>query len=213
MKGQSLYHGLEVVVQCWWPQGYAIKRGVKFHTAMPFRPSHWPGELEYLTSPRYHSSVPVHVRNSLQSTTGALNSAPSQRPSVVIRPITDETHPAKGQYGLFTSKKIPPRTHILDYIGEVHCNERPESDYDLSLCHHEDGSNVGIDASKMGNEARFINDFRGVASRPNALFEECRTAAGELRMSVWSGPQGIKKGDEILVSYGKGFWKARTAQD
>ena len=62
----------------------------------------------------------------------------------------------------------------------------------------------------MGNEARFINDYRGVAAKPNALFEERRNAAGELCMAVWSGKEEIKKGQEILVSYGKGFWQARA---
>ncbi len=62
----------------------------------------------------------------------------------------------------------------------------------------------------MGNEARFINDYRGIKSKPNALFKEGRKANGELRMSVWSDSEGIKKGEEILVSYGKSWWRART---
>lgn len=35
--------------------------------------------------------------------------------------------------------------------GEVHCDEREDSDYDLSLFRNGDLS-VGIDASRMGNE-------------------------------------------------------------
>lgn len=62
----------------------------------------------------------------------------------------------------------------------------------------------------MGNEARFINDYRGIAEKPNAVFLDSRTAAGELRMGIWSGKGVIKKGDEILVSYGKAWWQART---
>lgn len=61
----------------------------------------------------------------------------------------------------------------------------------------------------MGNEARFINDYRGIANKPNALFKEIRTASGEMRMSVWSGSETIPKGKEILVSYGKSWWRAR----
>jgi hypothetical protein len=48
-----------------------------------------------------------------------------------------------------------------------------------------------------------------VREKPNAIFADGRTASGELRMSVWSAGQTIKKGDEILVSYGKGWWRAR----
>lgn len=31
-------------------------------------------------------------------------------------------------------------------------------------------------------------------------------------MCVWSGKDGIGKGDEILVSYGKGWWDARMTE-
>lgn len=90
----------------------------------------------------------------------------------------------------------------------------------------------------MGNEARFINDYRGVADRPNAEFKEVwnerrkergmvsQPTADQLSFSVtvtyvvsqgvWVLPEGksgkgkgIKKGQEILVSYGRGFWGAR----
>lgn len=37
---------------------------------------------------------------------------------VVIRRISSPEHPASGQLGLFAAKKIPPKTHIVDYIGE-----------------------------------------------------------------------------------------------
>lgn len=116
------------------------------------------------------------------------------------------------------------------------------SDYDLSL-HRELG--VGIDASTCGNEARFINDYRGIRATPNARFEEHwvrlplsrgppreswpRDVGGdakrwkwELRMGVCvlgirrdgkgGGKRGILAGDEIVVSYGKGFWRERRAE-
>jgi hypothetical protein len=64
----------------------------------------------------------------------------------------------------------------------------------------------------MGNEARFVNDYRGIRSKPNAVFVESRTSQGELRMSIWSSKDPIQKGDEILVSYGKNWWRSRIAQ-
>lgn len=112
---------------------------------------------------------------------------------------------------MFAAKKIPPKTHILDYLGEVHCDDRPKSDYDLSLFRSPDGViNVGIDASTMGNEARFVNDYRGIREKPNAVFEERRTESGVLLMSIWSSDV-IKKGEEIAVSYGKSWWKSRAS--
>lgn len=91
------------------------------------------------------------------------------------------------------------------------------SNYDLSL---DRDLAVGIDADKMGNEARFINDYRGVGERPNAEFREVWDDRGKERgIGVFVLPErkdggkkgkgGIKKGEEVLVSYGKGFWGAR----
>lgn len=94
-------------------------------------------------------------------------------------------------------------------IGEIHCDERPHSDYDLSLHRFPDGTNVGIDASLMGNEARFVNDYRGISNRANAVFLDRRTQSGALKMGVWSSTEEIRKGEEILVSYGKSWWRCR----
>ncbi|KAI0094557.1 hypothetical protein BDY19DRAFT_1080197 [Irpex rosettiformis] len=182
-------------------------------------PPRWPSEILYTNTQKYHSSVTEDVRLQLRNSAQQL--AKSQRSSgvrreqrspVIIMRIKDEHHPANGQCGLFAAKKLPPRSHIIDYVGEVHCDERVESDYDLSLLRMQDGLNVGVDATKMGNEARFINDFRGITERPNVYFCESLDQTGKMCMSVWSGPDVIKKGDELLVSYGKGFWKARKPE-
>jgi len=109
------------------------------------------------------------------------------------------------------------------YLGYVHgkTDTDPNSDYDLSL---DRDLGIGVDASKMGNEARFINDFRGVADDPNAEFREVwvDSSSGHLEkmMAVFVLPagrsgkraKGIGKGEEILVSYGKGFWAERQSQ-
>lgn len=97
-------------------------------------------------------------------------------------------------------------------IGEIHCDDRPESDYDLSLHRFPDGISVGVDASRAGNEARFTNDYRGVRNKPNAIFTDYRTPAGEMRMCIQSREE-IKKGEEILVSYGKSWWSHRTSTE
>lgn len=180
------------------------------------QPRLWPSHVQYISAPRYHPSVPGPVRSFLISGTNpAPQKIPISSPStslVRVRYITEPSHPARGQNGLFAVRKIPPRSHIIDYIGEVHCQDRVDSDYDLSLFRSEDGDNVGVDASVMGNEARFVNDYRGIRSKPNAVFVESRTLQGELRMSIWSSKDPVQKGDEILVSYGKNWWRSRTAQ-
>ncbi|THV06082.1 SET domain protein [Dendrothele bispora CBS 962.96] len=183
---------------------------------MSREPPHWPKSIRYLSSCQYHASLSHSARSFLQSDPLPQIRLEPQKirgsgSKIVIRRITDDHHPAYGQFGLFAGQKIAANTFILDYIGEIHSDERPESDYDLSLHRFQTGESVGVDASHMGNEARFINDYRGVADKPNAIFFDYRIAnSGELRMGVWS-QKDIKKGQEILVSYGKSFWKSRIA--
>lgn len=178
-------------------------------------PSHWPPELKYLRRCERSKLLDDSTKLSLATQGIVSKSAPS---STRIRRIDSSTHPAYGQYGLFASKDLKAGQHIVDYLGRIHLPDAsdtdPESDYDLSFRH---GSlYLGIDAAKMGNESRMINDYRGVQPAPNAKFDSYITAQGEVRMGVFvlgsqkSDARGIKKGQEILISYGKGFWANRA---
>ncbi|GMK54302.1 hypothetical protein CspeluHIS016_0108880 [Cutaneotrichosporon spelunceum] len=117
----------------------------------------------------------------------------------------------------------------VDACGQPTASAHEASDYDLSLVRLsasdvrnpfgetstlQEGQgplhvSIGVDAAQAGNAARFVNDFRGIATAPNAEFRLGRGDAGEAQMEVWS-TRRIEKGDEILVSYGKGWWGART---
>ncbi|KAG8838781.1 hypothetical protein FRC18_002847 [Serendipita sp. 400] len=198
-------------------------------------PRNWPQGVQYLHSPVYHSSIPPSIvsllRNSAASSSSTSISSLSSIPiapsshipnQTTIQKIELASHPAHGQLGLFASKKIPPNTMIIYYLGQVHAEQRTTSDYNLSLIRLPIQENIsiasiddpgyihiGIDAEFMGNEARCINDYRGIAQRPNALFKEVKhPTTGQIRMSVWSGTKPIPKHEEILVSYGKGWWKS-----
>ncbi|KAK4170604.1 hypothetical protein QBC36DRAFT_201075, partial [Triangularia setosa] len=160
---------------------------------------------------------------------------------VILTEITI-SDPAFGQSGLFATQHLSPGSLILPYLGEYHPGSGPglqnsdgydysKSDYDLWLDREGD---VAVDAARCGNEARFVNDYRGVPyhppppgpgakqpkqqkGRPNAEF---RVAWDERRqervMSVWVLPEGkkglnkgVERGGEVLVSYGRGFWEER----
>jgi SET domain-containing protein len=176
---------------------------------MPHPPKNWPTHVHYLTVPCFHSSVSSDALLFLRGHTTGISLSPASPSLGVIRPIVDRSHPAHGQRGLFAARKISPRTLVIEYIGEVHSDERPTSDYDVSLYRFPSES-VGVDASRMGNEARFVNDYRGIRPKPNAEFVDWRAADGGLRMGIWSLAEGIRKGDEIVVSYGKAWWTARS---
>jgi hypothetical protein len=187
-------------------------------------PKNWPATLPYLESPEYSKTLEsIHLAAIKTPTNDSIpsNTTKGACSLVKITPIISTSHPAFGQFGLFATKDIKRGTFILQYLGEIHASSHAgdsdshsHSDYDLSL-DREHG--IGIDADKQGNEARFINDYRGIADRPNAEFKEIwDTRRQERGMGVWVLSEGknskgkmIRKGEEILVSYGRGFWGAR----
>lgn len=63
---------------------------------------------------------------------------------------------------------------------------------------------IELDAKFVGNESRFINDYRGIAPRPNVEF--CTKACA--RKGLWVDVKAavdICDGDELLVNYGDEF--------
>ncbi|CAK7202708.1 hypothetical protein SEUCBS139899_005435 [Sporothrix eucalyptigena] len=216
-------------------------------------PQNWPSNIRYLGIPVY-AGISPRQRQLLQTqpvdmpgasaSTPALPEIPSilrfgPSPLVEIRSITDPAHPACGQRGLFAARPLPAGSFILPYLGVYHrgnvavgrrgqgtnLHNKKESDYDLWLDRDAD---VAVDADRCGNEARFINDYRGTGKpRANAEFREVwDPRRGERGMAVFvlpagkrllqkaagSNAGGIAKGEEILVSYGKGFWEMRQKE-
>lgn len=196
-------------------------------------PKGWPPGVVYLTSPVYSKKLKAAAVTQLNADpdnaaaaatpTGLILRSAQTSAKVKVTPITAGSHPASGQYGLFAAEHLPPDTLVVTYIGYVHPAEETDktSDYDLSIDRE---LGIGVDAARMGNEARFVNDYRGVASAPNAEFRdvwlELAKSKHEKRLGIFvlsagkagRRSQGIRKGEEILVSYGKGFWTERQKE-
>jgi len=179
------------------------------------RPTNWPRTLPYLTAPVL--SPALSSRRAPSAAIAALNlhgaacaCAASPSPLVRIRPITAPSHPACGQSGLFAARTLPARSWVVDYLGVYHTQDEsdPASDYDIVL---DRDSGVAVDAATCGNEARFVNDYRGVADRANVEFRDRRADGRQARIAIYVGARDVRKGQELLVSYGKGFWDARSA--
>ena len=193
-------------------------------------PKGWPGSVTYLHAPSYSRTlsgdkVKALVQQQRELPSGALVYKPSGPYSnVKITPVSDISHPAHGQHALYANQHLPPDSFILPYLGYVHdqTDTNEASDYDLSL---DRDLNISVDASTMGNEARFINDYRGVSTAANAEFRDIHVVLGqgkvEKRVGVFvlsagkSGKRakGIGRGQEILISYGKGFWTERQTSE
>ncbi|KAI1088137.1 hypothetical protein F5B19DRAFT_27403 [Rostrohypoxylon terebratum] len=196
-------------------------------------PKNWPAAIPYLLQPSFAPHVTKFQQQLIKARPiDAITEIPRdfpRGPSTLARivPITDPSHPANGQSGLFAARQLPPGSLILPYYGVLHsslppfCMAHEKSDYDLWL---DRDAALAIDADKAGNEARFVNDYRGIAARPNSEFRECwDLRRGEKCMAVFVLPAGknagkkaaagIGKGEEILVSYGKGFWSKRRDEN
>lgn len=179
----------------WPPSGVGFVTEAPVHSKVSQQ--HWRNSSSQLRSYAESQGLPLlHVPRCL-----------GPCPNVHIVTITDPRHPACNQRGLVAAKNIPASTHIIDYVGQIATDDTVSdtSDYVLRL-----GPDVSIDAEVIGNEARFVNDFRGIRKKPNCKFELYRDkgSSGQVRMGVFSLCD-IKKGEELCISYGKGFWKAR----
>ena len=212
------------------------QRRAKLENKRDHVPRNWPKEILYLTDHTYSAAVTADQRADLSRITpesasyakilpGALQS-PCTRAQIMT--ITNEKHPAHGQSGLFATEHLEPDSLVCLYLGHVHTNSisdtDPHSDYDLAL---DRDNGLSVDAARSGNEARFANDYRGIAEQANAEFRDClvqvkseKRADGvkwARRVGIFvisagkAGKRkaGISAGQEILVSYGKGFWEGR----
>ena len=199
---------------------------------MANKPKHWPDDLPYLTAPQHGRDLTPAQLSALRTRPASLpalpaSATPTPSPLVRIQQVTDAAHPAHGQRGLFAARRLAPGSFIAAYLGRVHAgaaaaaegtDAHSSSDYDLWLDRE---AGLAVDAAAAGGEARFVNDFRGVRGRPNAVFGTAWCERwGQVCVGFWvaseagkgRGKGGIRKGEEILVSYGKGFWDERTAE-
>ena len=133
---------------------------IVFTLSMSRTPAQWPSDVQYIRSMAYSVDVSSETREFIK---GSPQSASSATPGqgkllVAIRKINDAAHPANGQMGLFARSKINQSTFILDYLGEIHVDDR-DSDYDLSLCRSQ------IDEGKYLNVG--VRPFSLILARTN----------------------------------------------
>lgn len=178
-------------------------------------PDGWPEDVTFLADYVWSDDVSaplVKLYGGKQSQTDALERAPREAPptpcdAVFVAAITDSSHPAHGQHGLFARRCLEQGEHVLDYLGRVSEAENRSSDYVVDFGEH---SELALDGLTMGSEARFINDYRNTGRHPNVEFRLWRGQRGELRQGVFVCAKRVREGDELLISYGRSYWKARV---
>ena len=178
--------------------------------AAPSLPALWPDNVRYSTEYEWSEAVPADVRHkySAQGVDGQRLRGVCRKAHPRLIEIAD--HPACGERGLFATVQLSCGERVLDYIGLVSLGEDEDKTSDYVSEFGEKGE-LCCDANRLGNEARFVNDFRNTGRRPNVEFRLRRSSQGELRQGVYvCEARGIAPGEELLISYGKPFWKARV---
>jgi SET domain-containing protein len=112
-------------------------------------------------------------------------------------------------YGVFAKEDIPPYSVLCHYVGVVIPTKNLKASHDstFSFEHFPDYS---IDAMKKGNWARFMNHSDLGTKANNVTVWEYYSLQGP-KIVFTSGSKGIKKGAQLLYSYGEEYWKDRKA--
>ncbi|SPO28863.1 uncharacterized protein UTRI_05159_B [Ustilago trichophora] len=86
-------------------------------------------------------------------------------------------------------------------------------DKDKSQDEHHNPTALYIDSRHWGNESRFVNDYRGIASKPNVEFrsfiqlsdDSQQAERPKFQMGLFA-TRPIRKGQELVINYGKSYW-------
>jgi len=119
--------------------------------------------------------------------------------------IKKSTLPGAGK-GLFTKKLIPRGTRIVEYKGKITTWKDVDHRNGLNAYIFYINRNHVIDGSKYKKTfARFANDAKG-SEKPSGLINNCKYVVDGSRVFLESKKE-ISANEEILVGYGKEYWK------
>ena len=115
-------------------------------------------------------------------------------------------HVLAGQLGLFAATPFQQFDIIGEYCGQVY-EEDDGSEYATNL---QDSNRerypLGVDASRQGNECRFINHYQGIAEEPNAVMKIAHVE--ELPRVMIVCTKDIAIGEELLLRYSDDYVEA-----
>ena len=179
----------------------------------------WPSNVTFSNNYEWEETVPKDVKEKYYPQNKIRQRANHFSRNVYFKRITDRDHPAFGEFGLYCSlTHAKPGQWLLDYIGRVGKGEDQDKESDY-VSDFGESSELACDANTLGNEARFLNDFRNTGRHANVEFNFRRDKNGEFRQGVYvkqvkesreEGFDGIKQDEELLVSYGKSYWRSRV---
>lgn len=114
----------------------------------------------------------------------------------------EDPHPLSGQLGLFAAIFFEMFDIIGEYTGEVFEGDGG-SQYATYLEDRTKKYALGVDATREGNECRFINHFTNIAKEPNVVMKIAYI--DELPRVMVVCKKDIKVGEELLFKYSDEF--------
>ncbi len=108
-------------------------------------------------------------------------------------------------YGVFAKQYIPPYSLLNSYGGVLKPDKLIATDNDSTFM-FSDFTSFSIDAQKTGNWCRFMNHSPEGNSHTNVVAWEHYSKWGP-RIIFTACHKGIKKGDQLLYSYGDSYWE------
>jgi hypothetical protein len=178
-------------------------------------PTDWPEEFIYILESFSADLHPMILKNLLfaagvdQELVVPLIDEKKVHPHLVIKKLAAR-HPLSGQRGVFATEGICAGTDLGEYVGQIRLIDAAwpldptECDYSWTL--RMDRFFFIIDAQKWANELAFVNDYRGVASKPN-IAPKWVVHRSSYHL-VFHTISPIAQNEEILIDYGADYWKA-----
>jgi len=107
-------------------------------------------------------------------------------------------------YGVFAKERIPPYSILNHYAGLLTLDKNVPGSNDSTFT-FSDFEKYSIDAKKTGNWGRFMNHSPEGDPNTNVIAWEHYSKWGP-RIIFTACRHGIKKGDQLLYSYGDSYW-------
>lgn len=108
-------------------------------------------------------------------------------------------------FGVFAKVDIP-RNCLLNHYGGLLRPDKAIADNNDSTFMFEHFKSFSIDAQTVGNWCRFMNHCDDKHPASNVVAWEHYSDWGP-RILFTAGPKGIKKGAQLLYSYGESYWE------
>ncbi len=127
-------------------------------------------------------------------------------------PLSQSSYVSRPQCGLFATEDIAEGIDVGEYVGQLQVMSdtgvlnSKEVEYTWLL---KNGPFVfEVNSKKWASEIALVNDYRGLAPRPNVTCGVC-IHRGRYHL-VYRSIKPILRGEEVLVNYGEGYWSSES---